>query len=372
LARTSQPRFRSNGLRSITVAHREEFATLPSAVQFTAHGFPINPGTSSCFPWLSQIAMRYETYKFRSLVFRYIAQCPTTTVGSCTIAVDYDVNDENPGSMQEVRSMRDRQGGALWSNWELRAVLPVGDKLPARYVRAGTLLQSELGAYDDPRMSDVGRFFFCVQGAATESYTGYLEVEYIVDLFEPQMQPGVGGVVTFSSTHSAPFGAIQQLSSCIIAPFYTGLAPSNHLFFHSNFEGMISATFHGQSIADVRFSVVGDGAKCQHMYQYRVIVDVTATHAVCLIAVKMLPHTQLFVDAADTSLSDVTLYFAPGPYEMLAKILEPPHLLTQSPSSVTPVVSTSTSTSTNSVVEFDDDDDEEPSPKECVKVVRKK
>jgi len=59
---------------SINVRHREFVTDVPAANASIFSLFinsPINPGNGALFPWLSQIAIRYESYRFKNLRFVY-------------------------------------------------------------------------------------------------------------------------------------------------------------------------------------------------------------------------------------------------------------------------------------------------------------
>jgi len=139
------------------------------------------------FPWLSQVASRYETYKFRRVRFNYHTQAATTQVGNVTLAFDFDTTDPAPVTQMQALSYRDRVYGAPWTSFSLDLDLAQGDKLPSRFTRVGL----PASPYD-LKTFDLGRLHVCVEGVAAAT-VGLLEVEYVVDLFTPQIEDGVGG-----------------------------------------------------------------------------------------------------------------------------------------------------------------------------------
>lgn len=56
------------------ITHREYIADIvtgPDAGSFSYVTYSINPGSTNLFPWLSNIAQNFESYKMLGLVFEY-------------------------------------------------------------------------------------------------------------------------------------------------------------------------------------------------------------------------------------------------------------------------------------------------------------
>jgi len=65
---------------------------------FRASMYVVNPGNTTCFPWLSGIASAYEQYRFHNLKFDYVSKCSdfnssTMAIGSTFGNYVYDVHD---------------------------------------------------------------------------------------------------------------------------------------------------------------------------------------------------------------------------------------------------------------------------------------
>lgn len=89
--------FRNHG--TIEFAHREFIGDLTSSVEFVNTAYPINPGNSTLFPWLSTIARNFEQYQMLGLIFEFKTMSATavgttnTGLGTVIMATDYDVLD---------------------------------------------------------------------------------------------------------------------------------------------------------------------------------------------------------------------------------------------------------------------------------------
>jgi hypothetical protein len=140
------------------------------------------------FPWLSQVAARFEKYRFRRLSFRYYATLPTSTAGVCGMCFDFDANDPAPATFLKGMAYQDKVSSALWGDSHMDVVLR--GNIQPKYVRTG----SPPGLTDLKTM-DLGNLWYFVQdvsgGVGTTS--GLLRVIYDVDLFTPQIGTPVGG-----------------------------------------------------------------------------------------------------------------------------------------------------------------------------------
>ncbi len=88
---SSRPEFlsvpRSGDLR-IRVRHREFVNDISGNTSFGTVGYYINPGLRSSFPWLSNVANNFETYRFNKLCYEYRTASATSEIGKALLAVD--------------------------------------------------------------------------------------------------------------------------------------------------------------------------------------------------------------------------------------------------------------------------------------------
>lgn len=194
------------------IVHREKIARLstPGTGTFTLLGsFPLNPGSPDTFPWLSNEAAGWESYKFNRIRFIWIPTSGTQVAGNIIMAPDYDASDAAPAGETILSSYSDCQEGNIWCRFaaDLEKKL-LNSTTMSKYVRVGAL-----AANQDIKLYDSGNFFvFSVDDAVVNN--GKLWVEYDVELFNPQVPPGgfqssgtlLGAGGSFSA--ASPYGAV--------------------------------------------------------------------------------------------------------------------------------------------------------------------
>lgn len=91
----------SFGTLGTVVRHAEYIQDIKSPLTpatFNVTSFSVNPGISTLFPWLSNVANTYEACKWNGLVFYYKSTCSnysaTSALGSVILAAEY--NSDNP------------------------------------------------------------------------------------------------------------------------------------------------------------------------------------------------------------------------------------------------------------------------------------
>lgn len=93
----SIPKMHTSG-NSIRISHREyvmDILAPDDGQQFNPLVFTVNPGDSSVFPWLSNIAQLFEQYKFHGLVFEFVSTTSpynqSPSMGYVMMAAQYNV-----------------------------------------------------------------------------------------------------------------------------------------------------------------------------------------------------------------------------------------------------------------------------------------
>jgi len=195
---TSTPQGRRPSYKNVggdlLVSHIEMFGTVesgaadPSGVSSVIHSWDASPGNRAMFPWLSDIADRYEKYRFERLTFRFVPRISTSVSGMIVLAFDYDANDptdilaDTDGRMT-LLSHEGSVGGSVWAPLEMQ-VSPARLALAReRFVDAGE--REEL--VSDARFSHLGRFFAGVFGTTTNAWIGDIEVAYTIRLMISQL-----------------------------------------------------------------------------------------------------------------------------------------------------------------------------------------
>lgn len=193
----------------------------------------ITPNNHSLFPWLSRIALNYETFKFKKLKFRYEPKCATTNYGAVSFAVDWDPTDIPSPDLQQVLMMEGAVSSNIWKGFSLVCPPQYLDKKETLYTSTG---DSEMGS----RLTDLGRFILYIDRLSTNDVIGNLWVDYTVTLRRPQPPDERQRQLTIVS--SSIFGEVVPTGS---ARFYGGLSivkqrnVSDKLIFKQNFQGIV-------------------------------------------------------------------------------------------------------------------------------------
>jgi len=186
--RNGKPRMSTLKSGNMVVTHREYIAD----VDVTTTGFDlqfkfgINPGNSALFPWLSQVAQRFELYSFRYLRIIYEPQTSTTSVGTLMFAVDYDASDPPPSNKTQMMSYKNSVRSPFWFACTHDSASADLHRLKTNYILVG-----EPPMQSDIKTFDIGNLWVAVQSDSSSLpfSAGELYVEYSVELITPQINP---------------------------------------------------------------------------------------------------------------------------------------------------------------------------------------
>lgn len=164
----------SFGDDSIRVRKREYIADISATEAFSNNVFPINPGLSDTFPWLSSIANNYEQYRFNGLVFQFvstssdaIASTTDLGLGQVVLATDYNAADAAYVNLpQMLGTMFSNSGKPSENIMHAIECAPAEQAQKLYYVRSGDHPEGT-----DIRMYDIGSFQLATQNMPA-AYTG--------------------------------------------------------------------------------------------------------------------------------------------------------------------------------------------------------
>ncbi len=185
-----------------TIGERmERVNTVVSTVDFQNNiQCALNPGLSTCFPWLSTVAANYELYSFKKLWFEYrttsgeVMSGTNPALGKVIMATNYDVIQP---PFPDIIAMENYEGNANFPPYQkyarhtvdvngrsMAAVLPY----TRRYIRTGPVPDTTAeGGSGDPHAYDVGLFQVGTQGMPADgNQVGELWVGYSIDLIKPR------------------------------------------------------------------------------------------------------------------------------------------------------------------------------------------
>jgi len=296
------------------ITHSEWFTTVIALAlgTFRVQQFSVNPGISTIFPWLSRVAQRYETYKFRKLQFEYHTICSSLTTGTFGMVFDFDANDAAPSDVIQALTYHDKYSSVPWDSGNLSCDLQQGDKPLSRYVRAG--IPTTL---TDLKTTDLGTLsVFTDTIGPVVGAVGRIEAKYVIDLYTPQIDNDVGGSWT-GTTGLSNANLVGAQASWLgdegsVAPFVW--SSTNDLLFTQTFEGLVTIFITGTGLnGALVFARNGEGSLTNIGY----VTTATSASATC--SIKLAPGTLLSAGVAvGTTVSYTRWLFSSGTYSSFA------------------------------------------------------
>jgi len=168
----------------------------------------LNPGLQASFPWLSNEAAGWESYRFNKLRLIWVPSMGTQVAGDILIAPDYDAADAAPTGEAAMASYSDSEEANIWARFECVCEPDLlNGEMRRKFIRLGALAPNL-----DVKTYDSGIMFVASTDDAINN-TGKLWIEYDVTLFNPHVPPGgfqaAGWIGTGTGPAAAtPFGTI--------------------------------------------------------------------------------------------------------------------------------------------------------------------
>lgn len=295
----------SNRGNVMRVTHNERLGAITtSGVGLEVRKFSVNPGLAGSFPWLCDVANRFDKYKFRKISFKYLPNSPTLA-GTITMCADYDANDDAPASTDQAATYEDYVTTSIWQPATLNLNLAQNDMLPQKDTRPGLP-----GADIDLNMYDVGNLFVLTEGAAA-AIIGFVEVTYTVDLFGHQIQAGIGGLELCFTDQDAThlFGSAATVDK---EAFLPGTSTSTAVFtFNQPFQGMICAVIKGTGLGTDFAPVISATGATAHV---NCKTNAGFTETIAFFAVQAKAGTTLTPTITATTVVETDWWFAKAWY----------------------------------------------------------
>jgi len=173
-----------NGGRVVVVRHKEYLQTLITRNNFDDAKFPylLNPGLSDNFPWLSQIAMSFEFYRWRRLRFIYRNHCGTDTNATLYTATQHDAKDPPFLEKEQLLDYEGAKSLICYKDHDIDCLINKGTLTKKLLVRTGPVPSDQ-----SIQLYDAGKFTVVTSSAVGGTEAGDLLVEYEVELSVPKL-----------------------------------------------------------------------------------------------------------------------------------------------------------------------------------------
>lgn len=203
-AASSIPMMHADG-QSIVVRHKEYLGEVLSSTSYTVQqSFPLNPGLAVTFPWLAGIAIRFQEYRIKGMVFHYIptsgsaVSSTNAALGSVMLQTSYRSTDTAPSSKVELLNEYCSNEAVPCEPFAHPIECdPKENPFNVQYVRSGPV-----GAGETQLMYDLGQTHLAVTGCQTSgNVLGDLWVTYEVELKKPIVASNVTSSVASCSNY---------------------------------------------------------------------------------------------------------------------------------------------------------------------------
>lgn len=195
------PKFSTTKATNI-VCHREYITDITGTTAFTNNVYPIQPGDSTTFPWLANIAKSYSQYRIHGMVFEFrplITDYVTSGApGVLIMSTNYNADDD---AFTTKRQMENSEFAVSCKPTEKLLHLiecdPKQTSINELYTRTGALPTG-----DDYKTYDMGNFQIATQGNPNQ-LLGELWVTYCVEFFKPEVPVAGSGLLEIVRTTSS-------------------------------------------------------------------------------------------------------------------------------------------------------------------------
>jgi len=267
--------------QSITICHQEYIGDIfgTSTTQFSNQTFPVNPGMSSVFPFLSQIAVNYEEYELKQCVFCFKSTIDSSTAangqtGTLIMATNYNPDTPPFSNKEQMLSYHGSHSGRLTEDFRhgVECDPRKNSGSAIKRIRVKTLRPEE-----DEGDYDMGKFNLaqnnCPSTFANQA-VGELWVYYTVTLHKPKIGAGRGDCIqrdifgyksSTASNFALPFGPTdgslllrgENSLNCRVVPVANGVKVT----FPATYSGVVQMilSFEGTSLTYVADNLATTG-----------------------------------------------------------------------------------------------------------------
>lgn len=222
------PQIRNSNLgkAGISITHCEYLGDLSSTSAFTVSSYPLNPGISATFPWLSSLAVSFEEYVIDGMIFELkstssnavLSTNASSALGTMVVATRYDALD--PVFSNKMEMLNYEFGNSCDPSKNLIHPIECSyaqTTIPHRYIRVGGIpANADLRLYDYGTTDVATVGMQSIGGAVAEIW-----ISYQIRLFKPKLIASSDAVTSFAAHY-------QLLAPTAAAPF--GTPPGTKIF----------------------------------------------------------------------------------------------------------------------------------------------
>jgi len=179
------------------VCHREYLGDITGTTAFNNTSYPINPGMSSTFPWLAQVASNYSQYRIHGLVFEFVPLITdyVTSGAPGVIIMSTNYNSDDP-TFTSKRQMENSEFAVSVKPTEKLIHLIECDPRETSINQLYTRQQAPPTG-QDLKTFDLGNFQIATQGNPTQ-LLGELWCTYCVEFFKPELPTSPTSITAYS------------------------------------------------------------------------------------------------------------------------------------------------------------------------------
>jgi hypothetical protein len=179
---------------SFIIRHREYIKDIHCAADgaFTNETLNINPGNRTLFPWLAEVASRFEQYRVEGMVFEFrsnYGEATTGSLGTVIMATEYEVN--KPDFSSKVQMENHQYAASCKPSLSMlhpiecaRNVTPLTELC----VRVSSDGSHSANDDEDPRFCDLAKFQIASVGVGTTAVNlGELWCSYQIRFLKPRL-----------------------------------------------------------------------------------------------------------------------------------------------------------------------------------------
>lgn len=237
--------------------------------------FAGNLGLTQSFPWISQLANKFERYVVHMMEFDYEPSCPTSTSGTLALCPNYNSGDTTVvQSKQDALGRVDTVRGPVWSKTKCK----LDPKKLNGYTKESFIREDAVPSGQDVKTFDKFKLDALVETTATnaDETLGELWVNYDVELLNPL--PAQDSTISQSSawywdsTHefvnsssSDPFDSNYTMASVSASAAVLEFGPSDATFLVQIREWNVEAAYSVAQTLDPNY--YGNVDNMAHLFE---------------------------------------------------------------------------------------------------------